>query len=371
MIALPTVKDHRKSKGKQFHLGLLLFCILLTEFKNCHRQRQRSYWLKGHWEWICSVWYSLTGNKAAQAAPSQSTLSRVLNKVDLWTLKQEFFKLIFEHERANWHGVYSHYSIDGKGRKGILSPSTDRTESDLVIFDVGKNQMMSMDTIKDKQGESTRGTHVLKQLSGKMNPGIITADAAFLTPKFTSGVIASGHQYLIGFKGNGGEAYKICKNLAWSKAPTLEKSYDKGHGRKEIRQLKRMIILPHLSKHFSKYKDSLYLYCLKSTRFVKGKCSTEERFYIGSRGLKNRMPHGALSIIRKHWRQENNFHWVKDKVLDEDNLPKMNNRASRVLSFFKGIAVAVGQSFFQSVQKFVDMFDATPEKVTKQLFALG
>ena len=386
---LPNINDFRQTRGKRYILGHLLFCLLLTEFKNCHRQRQRSRWLEGHWDWLSQLWTTLTGQKTSPVAPSQSTLSRILNRVDFWSIKQQFFNALFLYEKnkkpdLSLDLIYSqndiiglhktslnHYAIDGKSRKGIESLITGRTEIDLSIFDVKKNQVIATHHLADKEGESTKATEIVKKLSGKIAPGIFTGDAGFLSPKFISTLFALEHQYIIGLKGNAGEAHDVCLNLNWNNFPVLAKTYDKNHGREEIRELKRSFILPSSSKVFSKYEGGLYLYHLESKRIIKGKSSTEIRFFIGSKGLKGLPPKTILNLIRNHWKQENCLHWVKDKVLGEDNLPKMHNRSSRVLGFLKDIVVAVGHSLYKSVQKFVDMFDASPEKITRSLLKLN
>jgi len=347
----------------------------LTEFKNCHRQRQRSRWLAGHWHWLSRLWGQLTGQKVSFVAPSQSTLSRVMNQVDFWALKQQFFIQILSYREqargANLVTHLKHYSFDGKSRKGITSDSTGRTEIDLVIFDVEKTKVIATHHLADKEGESTKATNILKQLSRKIEPGIFTGDAGFLSPDLMSTIVSTGHEYLIGLKANAGEAFEVCKNLEWAKAPVIAESHNHAHGREETRKLQRLFILSKLKRFFCKYSNSLYIYRLESTRIIKGKSTTEERFLIGSKGLKGVSQEKALGIIRAHWLQENRLHWVKDKVLGEDGLAKMENRSSRLLGFLKDIVVAIGYNIYQSVQKFVDVFDADPERMTGKLLNLN
>jgi len=365
------IKDFRRPKGKQYQIDFLLFCLLLTELKNCHRQRQRHRWLRGNWSWITEVWFSVTKCSVPKSVPSQSTLSRLMEHVDFYYLKEQFFRKLIEHNKNNSSGTkQKHYAIDGKSRKGIVSSETGRTEIDLTIWDVDSKQVISSQTLHDKQGESTSATYLLKKLGKELEPGIFTGDAGFTSPNFISSIISAGHDYIIGFKSNAGLAYDACVNLPWNKAPILDESFNKGHGREEIRIIKRLYINPKIEKIFEKYKNVLYFYQITSKVKRYGKWTEEIRYYIGSSGLKGLSMEEIQKIIRSHWGQENNLHWVKDTILNEDNLPKMGNRSSRLLGFLKNIVVSIGNIVFSSVQEFIDVFDAEPERMTRELFGL-
>ena len=159
------LKDSRKAKGKRILLPFMVFCILLTELKNCRRQRHKARWLEGNWDWITEAWSSLTGEQTPKKAFSQSSISRLLQKVDLWHLKEEFFKALREQNNENKKQNFQpdnnhkknpkiplkHYSFDGKSRKGIVSEETGRTEIDLIFFDVEKRNVIAMDTLPDKE----------------------------------------------------------------------------------------------------------------------------------------------------------------------------------------------------------------------------
>lgn len=50
-----------------------------------------------------------------------------------------------------------------------------------------------------------------------------------------------------------------------------------------------------------------------------GKTYKERQYYISSAALSADVFHG---IIRRHWRIENQLHWIKDVVFDEDDSPQ-------------------------------------------------
>jgi hypothetical protein len=379
VLAILTVPDFRDARSKKYELSLLLFCLLLTELKNCRRQRQRIRWIKGNWDWISELWKDATKSEKdlPSASPSQSTLSRLLNRINLWALTENYYNIRRTQElkqnKLEEKNIYSinHYSIDGKSRKGIISKETGRTEIDVAIFNVDTREVIASRPLQDKIGESTTARAILKKIGKSISPGIFTGDAGFTTPKFTATVISTGHEYLFGFKENSGEIYKLCCDMAWNSSPILFESIDNEHGRKEVRRLKRISLSNTMAKKFNKYSKCSYLFCIESERIEIGKAATyETRYYIGSKGLKSISSECIANFIRKHWLQENGLHWVKDKILGEDNSFIMFKRSSRVLGFFKNIIISIGYSIFKSVQEFVDEFDATPKKYIKLLFQI-
>ena len=106
------IYDFRNDKGKRYPISLLLFALFITELKNCRRQRQRIRWFGENWYWIYPLWYEKIGKKLekeekekkiiagekikennfdiSKSIPSQSTLSRVLNKINLWALMEQY-----------------------------------------------------------------------------------------------------------------------------------------------------------------------------------------------------------------------------------------------------------------------------------------
>jgi len=383
LSTIQVVPDFRNVKARKYPLSLLLLCLLLTEFKNCRRQKHRARWIRGRWNWITKYWKEMTKTETETptSSPSQSTISRILNGINLWALKERYFEVRRTQElekkedqnisQENNIADINHYTTDGKYRKGIVSSETGRTEGDVAIFNAKTREVIATQSLKDKIGESTSARAILKRVGKKIPPGIFTGDAGFTTPKFTRTVILTGHEYLFGFKENSGDIYQICRDMNWVFSPILFESFDDEHGRKEIRRLKRIALSNSMAKKFNKYSKCAYLFCIESERTINGKETTyETRFYIGSKGLKGFSAESIANFIRGHWLQENGLHWVKDAILGEDDSVAMSHRSSRVLSFLKNIVISVGYSICKSVQEFVDEFDSTPRKLTKLLFQL-
>jgi predicted transposase YbfD/YdcC len=90
---------------------------------------------------------------------------------------------------------------------------------------------------------------------------------------------------------------------------------DKGHGRVEKR---RCAITPAV-EWFPNRGDwpGLRSFCMvESERTIKGKTSTEKRYYISS--LDGTDAKLALKASREHWGVENNLHWCLDVTFGDD-----------------------------------------------------
>jgi hypothetical protein len=365
------IPDFRAQKGRVYTLVLLLFCLLLTELKNCRRQRQRARWLSGNWRWLRDVWKEATGEDAPETSPSQATLSRLLTQVDLWALTQQYHSArrgkTTQGEEKPAISEYRHYAFDGKSRQGCVSPATGRTEIDVTLLDVETREVVARRTLPDKKGEAPAARDILRRTGRKLRPGVITGDPGFTSPALTAAITSAGHEYLIGLKGNAGDVFELCQGFEWASAAILAETDERGHGRLEKRVLRRIALSRVRKRMFAKYSKCAYLFEIESHRTEGGKTTVEKRYFIGSEGLKGLKGAALLKLLREHWHQENGLHWAKDAVLAEDNLPRMSNRASRVLGFFKDLVVSLGFSIFRSVQRFVDEFDARPREFLRAL----
>ena len=385
------IYDFRKDKGKVYPISLIYFCLLLTELKNCRRQRQRARYLEENWSWIYPLWYEAIGkdieensNKkkpdASNRSPSQSSISRILNKINIFALSEQYHvernlileKIVHQNPIEDEENLpFRHYAFDGKCRKGIVSSKTGRTEMDITIFDVDTREVLAHKTIPDKEGESTAARSILKRIGHRLTYGIFTGDAGYTAPKFIETIVKKGHEYLISLKGNAGEVYNVSAQFNWDTVAIIEETFDKDHGREEVRRLKRIALTRSTAKNFEKYSNCSYLFCVESERTEKGVTSFEKRYFISSKGLQGVPGKNILRIIREHWLQENGLHWVKDKILGEDSSAKMSNRSSRVLGFLKNIVVSIGYIMYKSVQEFIDRFDANPKKYIRRLLGFG
>lgn len=344
---------------------------------NCRRQRQKAAWLKGNWEWIVEILreHEIAGEH--DFCPSQSTLSRFLSNSHIMRQIQEnYFELRQGSDFSNKESGQKsfsiiHYCIDGKSRESCVSDTTGRTEIDVTLMRVDTREVLASSVCPDKEGESITGRKMLEQCGLRLLPGICTFDAGFTNPNFIKCVVNAEQLYIGALKGNAGHVFDIVKNGNWEKSKLTAETENIGHGRKENRTIKILMLSAFPPRVFSKYAKCSC--AIKVTREYKqkGKVVSEDRYFIGSKGLLRLSPSEILQIIRDHWSQENGLHWCKDAVLGEDDLPHQSHQSSRSLSFFKSIVVALAFQLVGSVVKFIDAFAASPKIKTQELMFSG
>lgn len=179
----------------------------------------------------------------------------------------------------------------------------------------------------EKSNEITAVSQLLDILS--LEGAIITMDAMGCQRDTVKKIKDKGADYCIALKGNQGDTHKSAEfffaDLTQNRQALLEepilidtfKTEEKGHGRIETRVSTTVPAHAALGEEAARWCDVKSVTMVESTRYIVAKKteSTERRYYISSLAPDS----GRLSsIIRKHWRIENNLHWQLDVTFGED-----------------------------------------------------
>ena len=117
--------------------------------------------------------------------------------------------------------------------------------------------------------------------------------------------------YLLALKGNHGDLNDDIRTYFNGEIGAnldIYKSYDKGHGRIEIRQYKVSKDIECLEQK-NEWKDLKCIIEVESIRIIKNKETNEKRYFISSlEGTAEEIG----KAIRSHWSVENQLHWVLD-----------------------------------------------------------
>ena len=111
--------------------------------------------------------------------------------------------------------------------------------------------------------------------------------------------------------------------------------YDKGHGRLETRECFVVTDIQWLNDAHPKWTTIKSIIMVRSTREIKDKITTEDRYYISSLTLP---PDRVLKAIRDHWAIENTLHWVLDMSFNEDYSRIRKENAPHVMAIFRHVA---------------------------------
>ena len=395
MIQLQNIK---KTKDYVLILEFYYFPFFLATCAARISQRSKQIWICLNWVLINDIWNEYAKNKCyRKTAFSQSSISRFLNLVDqseisvLFTenSKSQFFvewEKIKESREMNKNkgtyknnikdkrkkskicpGKFPHYSIDGKSRKGVVSEETGRTEIDLTLFNSETQRVLCQKTLPDKEGESIAAAEIINKMGNSIPEGVFTGDAGITSPKVTSAIIESQHHYILSIKQNAGKLYEKIRNYDWDNVATSYVQISEGHGRQEMRKLKRINLSQLDTKDYTRYSGAKLAFNLETKIFIKKdeKLVVEDRFFIADAAIEELTLPQVAYYIRNHWSQES-FHWVKDVILNEDNCPQKTKNGSRILGTLNTHAFTLGKKIFGSVKKFTNYFVSKPEIFIKK-----
>ncbi len=176
-------------------------------------------------------------------------------------------------------------------------------------------------------------------------------------------IISSGNDYIVQVKKNQKKLYYACKKISEESISISSfESYDKGHGREEIRKT----TLFYRDSRISSEWDSINL-VIQVERLSKRKTKTsyETSYYVSSLETEDAEEIGLG--IRNHWSIENRLHWVKDVIQNEDNSRIKKENGIITLSILKNIAINIcRQNGFNSI-KYATIYYASN---TKKLYEI-
>jgi predicted transposase YbfD/YdcC len=121
--------------------------------------------------------------------------------------------------------------------------------------------------------------------------------------------------------------------------PPEIKSYDKGHGRSEIRairasgKLKGYTEFPHVERVFS----------IKRTRIINktGEKTVVKELFATSLPKEKADDKMLLDIVRGHWTIENKVHYVRDMAFDEDRSQIRTDNGPRVMAIIRNLVMNI------------------------------
>jgi len=126
--------------------------------------------------------------------------------------------------------------------------------------------------------------------------------------------VESGNDYVIQVKGNAKKLYTSIKAIiAMDQFVATFERKETNKGRKE----KRVCKVYKIKEAIPEYESAKTIIYMEHSGIRNGKEYSEVHYYITNK--ENHDAKHYLKHIRGHWQIENNLHWVKDVILNEDN----------------------------------------------------
>lgn len=283
--------------------------------------------------------------------PSADTILRVLARIDHKKFEECFL---------NWtHGYFRdrvkpgmNIAIDGKTVRG----SATETERGIHLVSAWANELgLVLGQVKtaEKSNEITAIPELLSVL--EVSGCVVTIDAMGCQKKIAADITQGKGDYVLSLKENHPETYAEVKGL-FPEQELCEAEYSevtKDHGRIE----KREAWLYKDVSWFAGLKDWAGLKafgCVRSSRTVKDKTSSEYRYFLTSLTDTAQFAHS----VRSHWGIENKLHWTLDVAFREDYARNRKDHTAANLALLRKITL--------------NLIRLEPtEKYEKQKFSLG
>jgi predicted transposase YbfD/YdcC len=191
---------------------------------------------------------------------------------------------------------------------------------------------------------------------------IITIDAMGCQYKIANQIVKGGGDYLFSLKGNQSELHNdvelYMKDVNFNKPNDefkVEITYEKDHGRAEIRKHAISDNVQWLRLNYPKWQTINSVGVIESTRIIQGVTSTERRYYVSSLPADPKL---FAYAARAHWGIENSLHHVLDVVLREDACRIRCGKSPENLNIIRKIALTLAT------------FDTTPKRSTRKKMKL-
>lgn len=307
---LKEVKDFRACRGKRYPLGSVLLVVILAQLSGYQGYREIGYFVKAHQESLRKT-FALSHQKM----PSYSTIRRVIMGVN-W---EEISEILLKWTKENYpkYQEIEGLAIDGKSLKSTVKNAGDNQQNMGVIvslFSPKTGLVLAAQKFESKTGSEIAVAQDIVEKCG-LKGKLITGDALHCNAITTRKIITSGNEYLIATKRNQAQLHSLIKSYTEQAKPdSIYRTKESSHGREVTRQVsvfKQTILVPAQWEHI----QSL----IKVERWgFRGKKTYQETVYYISSIVQD--AEFFAQKIREHWQIENQVHWVKDVLFQEDQI---------------------------------------------------
>jgi len=271
--------------------------------------------------------------------PSHDTFGRVLGALD----PQEFARSLLNWTRAQVRlPVGEIVPIDGKTLRGSHDRATGREAVELVSA-WAASQRLTLGQVKvaADSNEITAVPEVLRTLD--VAGCIVTADALNCQKQTAAQIRQQQADYVLALKDNHKHLREQVAEFLTSvrEDRTLgfrigrHQTTDGEHGRIETRRYWQAQA-PESLPEYAEWRDLQSVGMVEASREVKGRTTTEVRYYLSSLPVDaERFAHA----VRTHWSIENSCHWVLDVVFREDQCRIRAGRAAENMAALRRLAL--------------------------------
>jgi predicted transposase YbfD/YdcC len=311
--ALGTVPDPRKARGCRHRLVTVLAVSVAAVLAGA-----RSYVAIAEWahDLPVSARFRLG---IARYAPSESTIRRILQTVDLDALATALSAWLAarlpDPPPAGRGGMSAPIArmiaVDGKTARGARLRD-GRAVHLLAAFDHTHGVVLGQSKVDGKSNEITAFAPLLDRLD--LTDVLITADALHTQRGHAEYLHERGGHYLWIVKPNQPRLHTQLLGLPWRQVPVLDEHRDRGHGRVEHRRLKLTAIEEGIGFPHARLAIQLQR---RRRPLASPNWSSETIYAVTDLTWRQARAEVIAQALCGHWRIEA-LHWIRDVSFGED-----------------------------------------------------
>jgi predicted transposase YbfD/YdcC len=327
LAALAAVPDPRKTRGRRHRLVTVLAVSVCAVLAGA-----RSYVAIAEWAHDLPVSVRLRLG-IGRRAPSESTIRRILQAVDLDSLDAALSSWLSSRVPPARPGRMRVVAVDGKTARGARTDEHTQVHL-LAAFDPASGTVLGQTQVESKSNEITAFASLLDRLD--LTDVLLTADALHTQRAHAEYLHDRGGHYLLIAKPNQPKLHAQLVGLPWPQIPVAAEDRDRGHGRVETRRVKITTVgagigFPHarLAVQIVRRRRPI-----SSTRW-----SSETVYAITSLPWRQARADLVADALRGHWRIEA-LHWIRDVTFGEDLSQIRTDNGPAAMATLRNFAVS-------------------------------
>jgi len=272
--------------------------------------------------------------------PSHDTFGKVFAFIDPDQFERRIQKWIHALVGSDTQG--KHIAIDGKTLRKSFDTASNKLAVHMINAYVHENHaVFGQLKVDRKSNEITAIPRLLEML--QLKEATVTIDAMGCQRDIAKGIVERQGHYVFSLKGNQSMLHQdvqtfmddLIANDSTEKYDYYE-TIEKSHGRIETRKCWSCWDIDWLVRRHD-WAGLSSIAAVECTRTLKGKSSTERRYFISSHS--GRQAQKIATLIRNHWRVENQLHWTLDVSFNEDQCRVRVENAAENLSRIRRISL--------------------------------
>lgn len=329
--ALAVVTDPRARRGVRHRFATILGVAVCAVLAGA-----RSYLAIAEWAGDLTPSVRLRLGLGRRRAPAESTIRRVLQRVDDEQLDRVVSAWLTARAPAGTGPAHTPVvAVDGKSARGARGED-GRAVHLLGAFDAATGVVLGQAVVDGKTNEINAFAPLLDRV--ELAGAIVTADALHTQTRHVDYLTGRGAHWILTVKANQPTLLTRLRTLPWGDVPVADRTHDKGHGRVESRTVKATGVAAGIG--FPHARQALQV-TRRTRRARNARWRTETVYAVTDLNLDQATPAGLADAIRAHWGIENRLHWVRDVTFAEDLSQVRTGNAPAVMATLRNLAISI------------------------------